>query len=64
MTQLPRAICPLCSRSVAMRVGGELREHSSQPTPFPKKLCPASGMTLSAAKPRATEGTVARGRAR
>lgn len=39
--KLPRAFCPTCSREVAVRTGGQLREHRDHGG----DLCPASGMT-------------------
>lgn len=45
----PRATCPRCGRDVALRIGGELREHrarafvNGQSRPSP--LCTASGLT-------------------
>jgi hypothetical protein len=41
MTPLPRAVCPTCGQEVALRRGGELREHRPEGT-----LCPASGYTV------------------
>lgn len=42
----PRALCPRCGREVALRRGGELREH--RVTPAESSLCPASGSSLEA----------------
>ncbi len=41
MTSLPRATCPICGQSVALRTNGALREHRRWVT-----LCPASGRRL------------------
>lgn len=47
MTALPRAKCPTCNTDVALRNGGEFREHRpSGKSHLPK--CPASGKTLAA----------------
>ena len=47
MTALPRATCPFCERDVALRVGGELREHEfSIPFESAREKCPASGHTV------------------
>lgn len=54
MTPLPRGRCPLCGKDVAVRVGGELREHRSGQGE-PSELCDGSGLTLEAARERAQE---------
>lgn len=41
-----------------MRAAGELRQHYSYPTSFPKRLCLASGLTVAVAKRRVEAGTV------
>lgn len=41
MAALPRAICPVCKRSVALRSNGKLREHRTHP--WSSELCRASG---------------------
>ena len=49
-SKLPRARCPKCGREVALRKGGELREHrigKGQNRYHP--LCVASGYTVEAA---------------
>jgi hypothetical protein len=50
MGALPRAICPLCGRNVALRRGGELREHWRLPAPLASMHCPAQGKTLEEAR--------------
>lgn len=42
---LPRATCPLCDRDVAVRRGGELREHINQLAGGIK--CAGSGFTVA-----------------
>jgi hypothetical protein len=42
MSNLPRGICPVCSREVALRVRGELREHRG----VGERKCPGSGWTI------------------
>lgn len=44
---LPRETCPACGRSVAVRKGGELREH--RPAKDIDLICSASGMTVDVA---------------
>lgn len=51
MPPLPRTTCPICKRNVAVRKGGELREHrdnrlSGFKTP---PVCPGSGRVPNAA---------------
>ena len=41
--RLPRAACPECGRDVALRVGGELREHRDESG----QKCPAQGYTIA-----------------
>jgi hypothetical protein len=49
MTALPRAECPVCHGDVALRAGGQLREHRDHRDPMygvgggHVPLCPASG---------------------
>lgn len=51
--RLPRAVCPACAAEVALRTGGQLREHKAaqeqtdlgEPSEFGK--CPASGLTVA-----------------
>lgn len=48
-TRLPRATCPSCGRDVALRRGGELREHVRDPNDelAPGVKCPGSGHTIA-----------------
>lgn len=50
MTRLPRAICPVCGRGVALRRGGQLREHPA--VQGARGLCPGSGKTQESLLPR------------
>jgi hypothetical protein len=43
-TPLPRGFCPKCAREVALRRGGELREHRRDATTG-NPMCVASGLT-------------------
>lgn len=45
MTPLPRAICPVCGREVAVRVAGELREHTTASAELRghRPICSGSG---------------------
>lgn len=45
-TSLPRGVCPVCERDVALRVGGQLREHRDSGG----ELCVASGYGIDAAE--------------
>jgi hypothetical protein len=50
VTDLPRALCPICGRDVALRRGGELRLHPL----LNGDRCPGAGLTvLEAAMARA-----------
>lgn len=40
MTPLPRRVCPICAKDVAVRVNGALREHVN---PSTGKTCAGSG---------------------
>lgn len=42
---LPREHCPLCLRSVALRVTGQMRKHQGKTS----RICPGSGMTVDEA---------------
>ena len=42
MARLPRGICPVCGREVALRYGGRAREHSV-PHPQGRAFCLGSG---------------------
>lgn len=57
--RLPRATCPLCRREVAVRNGGELREHRPTPTES-GPVCRASGLTLERAEGLASRSLVDR----
>lgn len=44
MTELPRVDCPVCGRSVPVRVNGALREHLTGSAPFKRyPKCKGSG---------------------
>lgn len=67
MSGLPRALCPVCRRTVPLRTNGEIREHRFNPRKA--KLCKASGKTVPVAttfqKPgffRTTDGRAEDGR--
>lgn len=44
MPPLPRDTCPVCDREVAMRRGGQFREHDTSPSSG--DVCWGSGLTL------------------
>lgn len=51
MPPLPRGTCPTCSADVALRTGGQLREHRADHGDVAvSPLCPASGLTIAQAQ--------------
>jgi hypothetical protein len=50
VSALPRADCPFCGRNVALRRGGELREHVAPIDNGQHAQCMANGQTLAAAQ--------------
>jgi hypothetical protein len=47
---MSRATCPVCGRDVAVRAGGEIREHASDPSRKPPNLCWGTGRTVEQAR--------------
>jgi len=46
MAALPRAVCRVCRRSVALRANGTFREHLDMPAPYPAEQCWGGGLGL------------------
>jgi len=47
---MSRATCPLCGRDVAVRAGGEIHEHASDPSRKPPNVCWGTGRTIEQAR--------------